>query len=254
MGNRRQFMHSMLACAVALSAAVSFATAAHAAAEPLRVATDATFAPMEFVENGKRTGFDIDLIEALARTMGRPVEWTDIDFKGLVPGLVSRRFDVAISGIYITPERKKVVDFTEPYYHGGLVAMVKQGNTAIKTPADLAGKKVSVQVGTKSVNFLKENYPKVERVEVEKNEQMFNLVEIGRADTAVTGRPAAAYYVKMRPGLRLVEPALTTEEYGIAVRRDQPELTKALNAALEKIKADGTYDQIVKKWFGAAAK
>ncbi|MGL6157747.1 MAG: transporter substrate-binding domain-containing protein, partial [Ralstonia mannitolilytica] len=78
MGNRRQFMHSMLACAVALSAAVSFATAAHAAAEPLRVATDATFAPMEFVENGKRTGFDIDLIEALARTMGRPVEWTDI--------------------------------------------------------------------------------------------------------------------------------------------------------------------------------
>ncbi|AJW46033.1 MULTISPECIES: glutamine ABC transporter substrate-binding protein [Ralstonia] len=254
MGNRRQFMHSMLACAVALSAAVSFATAAHAAAEPLRVATDATFAPMEFVENGKRTGFDIDLIEALARTMGRPVEWTDIDFKGLVPGLVSRRFDVAISGIYITPERKKVVDFTEPYYHGGLVAMVKQGNTAIKTPADLAGKKVSVQVGTKSVNFLKENYPKVERVEVEKNEQMFNLVEIGRADAAVTGRPAAAYYVKMRPGLRLVEPALTTEEYGIAVRRDQPELTKALNAALEKIKADGTYDQIVKKWFGAAAK
>lgn len=253
MGNRRQFMHSMLACAVALSAAVSFATAAHAAAEPLRVATDATFAPMEFVENGKRTGFDIDLIEALARTMGRPVEWTDIDFKGLVPGLVSRRFDVAISGIYITPERKKVVDFTEPYYHGGLVAMVKQGNTAIKTPADLAGKKVSVQVGTKSVNFL-ENYPKVERVEVEKNEQMFNLVEIGRADAAVTGRPAAAYYVKMRPGLRLVEPALTTEEYGIAVRRDQPELTKALNAALEKIKADGTYDQIVKKWFGAAAK
>ncbi|WP_426394656.1 glutamine ABC transporter substrate-binding protein [Ralstonia sp. R-29] len=254
MGNRRRFMHSMLAGAVALSAAASFGPVAHAAGEPLRVATDATFAPMEFVENGKHTGFDIDLIEALARTMGRPVEWTDIDFKGLVPGLISRRFDVAISGIYITPERKKVVDFTEPYYHGGLVAMVKQGNTAIKTPADLAGKKVSVQVGTKSVNYLKENYPQVERVEVEKNEQMFNLVEIGRADAAVTGRPAAAYYVKMRPGLRLVEPALTTEEYGIAVRRDQPELTKALNAALAKIKADGTYDQILKKWFGAAAK
>ena len=254
MGNRRHFMHSMLACAVALSAAASFATAAHAAGEPLRVATDATFAPMEFVENGKRTGFDVELIDALARTMGRPVEWTDIDFKGLVPGLISRRFDVAISGIYITEERKKVVDFTVPYYHGGLVAMVKQGNTAIKTPADLNGKKVSVQVGTKSVNYLKENYPKVERVEVEKNEQMFNLVEIGRADAAVTGRPAAAYYVKARPGLRLVEPALTSEEYGIAVRRDQPELTKALNAALDKIKADGTYDQIVKKWFGAAAK
>ena len=77
MGNRRRFM---LACAAALCAAASFAHVAHAAGEPLRVATDATFAPMEFVENGKRTGFDVDLIEALARTMGRPVEWTDIDF------------------------------------------------------------------------------------------------------------------------------------------------------------------------------
>jgi polar amino acid transport system substrate-binding protein len=217
MGNRRRFM---LACAAALCAAASFAHVAHAAGEPLRVATDATFAPMEFV--------DVDLIEALARTMGRPVEWTDIDFKGLVPGLISRRFDVAISGIYITEERKKVVDFTVPYYHGGLVALVKQGNTSVKTPADLNGKKVSVQVGTKSVNYLKDNYPKVDRVEVEKNQEMFNLVEICRADAAVTGR--------------------------IAVRRDQPELTKALNAALDKIKADGTYDQILKKWFGAAAK
>jgi len=247
-------MHSMLACAVALSAAASFANVAHAAGEPLRVATDATFAPMEFVENGKRTGFDVDLMEALARTMSRPIEWTDIDFKGLVPGLISRRFDVAISGIYITDERKKVVDFTMPYYHGGLVALVKQANTAIKTPADLNGKKVSVQVGTKSVNYLKDNYPKVDRVEVEKNQEMFNLVEIGRADAAVTGRPAAQYYVHARPGLRVIEPALTTEEYGIAVRRDQPDLTRALNAALEKIKADGTYDQILKKWFGAAAK
>jgi len=246
METRRRFM---LACAAALCAAATFA---HAASEPLRVATDATFAPMEFIENGHRTGFDVDLIEALARTMGRTVEWTDIDFKGLVPGLISRRFDVAISGIYITDERKKVVDFTVPYYHGGLVALVKQNNASIKTPADLNGKKVSVQVGTKSVNYLKDSYPQVERVEVEKNQEMFNLVEIGRADAAVTGRPAAQYYVRARPGLRIIEPALTTEEYGIAVRRDQPELTRALNAALQKIKSDGTYDQIVKKWFGAA--
>ncbi|MGT2433702.1 glutamine ABC transporter substrate-binding protein [Cupriavidus basilensis] len=218
----------------------------------LRVATDATFPPMEFVENGKRTGFDVELVEALAKTMGKRVEWTDIDFKGLIPGLISRRFDMAVSGIYITEERRKVVDFTDPYYTGGLVALVKTGNTAINTPADLNGKKVSVQVGTKSVNFLRENYPQVQRVEVEKNQEMFNLVEIGRADAAVTGKPAAMQYVKARGGMRVVEKALTTEEYGMAVRKDTPELTRAVNAALAKLKADGTYAQLIQKWFGAA--
>lgn len=82
----------------------------------------------------------------------------------------------------------------------------------------------------------------------------FNLVEIGRADAAVTGRPAAMQYVKARGGMRVVEKALTTEEYGMAVRKDTPELTRAVNAALAKLKADGTYAQLIQKWFGAAHK
>ncbi|QTD45721.1 glutamine ABC transporter substrate-binding protein [Ottowia testudinis] len=241
--------HLLLA---SLTVALGAAAAPHALAQsgaPIKVATDATFPPMEFVENGKRTGFDIELMEALARSMGRPIEWTDIDFKGLVPGLVSRRFDVALSAIYITDERKKVVDFTQPYYAGGLVVMVKDGNASIAKPADLAGKKVSVQVGTKSVQFLKEKYPQAQLVEVEKNQEMFNLVDIGRADAAVTGKPAAYQYARTRGGLRVLPEQLTTEEYGIAVRKDLPELTKALNDALAKVKADGTYDKIVGKWF-----
>jgi polar amino acid transport system substrate-binding protein len=216
------------------------------------VGTDATFPPMEFVDNGKRTGFDIELVEAIGKVMGKQVEWIDIDFKGLVPGLISKRFDMAVSAIYITDERKKVVDFTTPYYAGGLVAMVKDGNTSIQKLADLDGKKVSVQVGTKSVSYLEQNFPKVQRVEVEKNQEMFNLVDIGRADAAVTGKPAAYQYVRTRPGLRVLPEQITTEEYGMAIRKDTPELTKAVNAALTKLKADGTYDAIVKKWFSAA--
>jgi len=80
----------------------------------IHVATDATFPPFEFYKDGKRTGFDIELIELLAKNMGKKVEWTDIDFKGLIPGLVSRRFDVASSAIYITEERRRVVNFTIP--------------------------------------------------------------------------------------------------------------------------------------------
>jgi polar amino acid transport system substrate-binding protein len=243
---RCHFIHAALALA-ALGATLS-----HAQDNVLRVGTDATFPPMEFVDNGKRTGFDIELMEAIAKNMGKQIEWIDIDFKGLIPGLISKRFDMAVSAIYITDERKKVVDFTDPYYAGGLVAMVKDNNTAIKKLADLDGKKVSVQVGTKSVSYLAEKFPKVLRVEVEKNQEMFSLVDIGRADAAVTGKPAAYQYVRTRGGLRVLDEQLTVEEYGMALRKDTPELTKAVNAALIKLKADGTYAAIVKKWFSGS--
>lgn len=244
MNIRRHFL--LAAAALSLGAA-----SVHAQDNVLRVGTDATFPPMEYVENGKRTGFDIELVEALAKAMGKNVEWVDIDFKGLIPGLMSKRFDMAVSAIYITDERKKVVDFTDSYYAGGLVAMVKDSNTSIKKLADLDGKKVTVQVGTKSVGYLADKHPKVQRVEVEKNQEMFNLVDIGRADAAVTGKPAAFQYVRTRGGMRVLEEQLTTEEYGMAVRKDTPELTKAVNAALAKLKADGSYAALVKKWFPA---
>jgi polar amino acid transport system substrate-binding protein len=238
----------LLLAAAALSLG---AASVHAQDNVLRVGTDATFPPMEYVDNGKRTGFDIELVETLAKAMGKQVEWVDIDFKGLIPGLISKRFDMAVSAIYITDERKKVVDFTDSYYAGGLVAMVKDNNTSIKKLADLDGKKVSVQVGTKSVGYLTEKHPKVQRIEVEKNQEMFNLVDIGRADAAVTGKPAAFQYVRTRGGMRVLDEQLTTEEYGMAIRKDTPELTKAVNAALVKIKADGSYAALIKKWFPA---
>ena len=239
--NRR----SLLGLAAGLTLALG--GVAHAA-DPIRVGTDATFPPFEYSENGKRVGFDVELIEAIGKVLGRPIEWTEIDFKGLVPGLIANRFDVAASAIYITDERAKVVDFTDSYYPGGLVIMTKTGNTAIKGPDDLAGKKVSVQVGTKSVGYLKDKYPNIERVEVEKNQEMFELVESGRADAAVTGKPAAKVYAKARGTLQLVEPSLTVEEYAFALRKDEGDLIKQFNAALKTLKADGTYDKLVAKY------
>ncbi|ACD18786.1 transporter substrate-binding domain-containing protein [Paraburkholderia phytofirmans] len=242
-----------LACVTVAVTFAGFSGAASAQTpDVLNVATDATFPPMEYTENGARTGFDVDLMNALAKAMGKKVQWTDIDFKGLIPGLIAHRFDAAISGIYITDERAKVVDFTDSYYAGGLVVLVKS-NSPIKSVEELNGKKVSVQVGTKSVNFLRDNFPQINRVEVEKNQEMFDLVGIGRADAAVTGKPAAYQLVKTRGGFRVLDKPLTTEAYGIAVRKDEPQLKAAFNTALAKIKADGTYAAIVKKWFGATA-
>ncbi|MGN1057569.1 MAG: transporter substrate-binding domain-containing protein [Comamonas sp.] len=240
---RRTVLHAALAVCC-----ISTTSLTMAQSNVLKVATDATFPPMQFVDNGKITGFDVELVEAMAQKMGKQVEWINTDFKGLIPGLVAKRYDMAVSAIYITDERKKVVDFSDSYYAGGLVAMVKT-DSPIQTLKDLDGKKVSVQVGTKSVGYLTEHYPKVQRVEVEKNQEMFNLVAIGRADAAVTGKPAAFQYIRTRGGMRVLSEALTTEEYGMAIRKDQPELKQSVNKALADLKADGQYQALVEKWF-----
>lgn len=222
--------------------------ASQAASDTIRVVTDPTFPPMEMTVDGKRTGFDIELTEALAQAMGKKIAWTDIDFKGLIPAVISGRADAAMSAIYITDERKKAVDFTDSYYAGGLVVLTKQDGP-VKTLKDLDGKRVTVQVGTKSVNYMQQHYPKVQRVEVEKNQEMFNLVDIGRADAAVTGKPAAKLFAQQNPGFTVLGEQITTEEYGIAVSKNQPELTQELNQALKTIRANGVYQRLVDKWF-----
>ena len=233
----------------ALSTLALAANLAHAQDNVLRVGTDATFPPMEFVENGKRTGFDIELVEAMAKAMGKQVEWVDIDFKGLIPGLISQALRHGRVGHLHHRRAQEGGRLHRPLLRGRPGGHGQGRQHAIKKLSDLDGKKVTVQVGTKSVGYLQEHFPKVQRVEVEKNQEMFNLVDIGRADAAVTGKPAAFQYVRTRGGLRVLDEQLTTEEYGMALRKDTPELTKAVNAALAKLKADGTYAAIVKKWF-----
>lgn len=255
-----RFARSLVAVAVcaAFTVAAPAARAADAVMTEIaktgvfRVGVDATFAPFEFVKDGKKTGFDIELVEALAKKIGaKKVEWVDIDFKGLIPGLLANRFDMISSAMYITDARKKVVDFSDTYYPGGLVVMVKAGNKTIKTPADLAGKTVAVQIGTKSAKYLPEHYPSAKVVEVETNAEMFGQVETGRTDAVVTGKPAAKLYAQNHPSVKVLDEQVTVEEYGFAVRKDNPDLLNSINASLAALKADGTYAKLVDKWFEA---
>ncbi|MCP1572744.1 polar amino acid transport system substrate-binding protein [Herbaspirillum rubrisubalbicans] len=234
-----------------ICAAMPAAQAAQPTDNVIRVGTDATFPPMEFVKDGKRTGFDVELMEALVKTMGKKIQWIDIDFKGLIPGLISNRFDIAASAIYMTDERRKVVAFSDPYYRGGLAVLVRRDDSSIKVPEDLnKGKRVSVQVGTKSVGYLKENFPGVERVEVEKNQAMFDLLATGRVNAVVTGRPAAVEYARTQPLVRVLDKGLTTELYGFAMRKDDTALAEQLNKALQTLRINGTYTALTNKWFG----
>jgi polar amino acid transport system substrate-binding protein len=216
----------------------------------LTVGTDATFKPFEYKSNGNYEGFDIELIQAVAKELGADkVEYVDTEFKGLIPGLLAKKYDVIVSAMYITDERKQTINFSDSYFPGGLSIMVKKDDSNIKGVNDLKGKKVSVQVGTKSAKYLEEKYPDVTLVKVETNNEMFLELETGKVDAVVTGLPAAKTYAKEKGTVKVLNDTLTEEFYGYGLRKDDEELTKAINDALKRVKDNGTYAKIEKKWF-----
>ena len=219
---------------------------------PLRVGTDATFPPFEQTSpGGDKSGFDIDLVTAIAKHAGiANVEFQQVPFGQLVSGLMANHIDLAASAIYITPQRAAVVDFSAPYFTGGLAVMVKPDDTSVTKPEDLNGKTVAVQVGTKSVNFLQQNFPNVTLHIAQTNDQMFQSLESQQADAVVTGLPAAKYYIKVHGGAKVLGFTLTQEQYGLAVRKTDPELLAAVNAALAAFAADGSLAAMERKWFG----
>lgn len=217
----------------------------------LYVGTDATFQPFEYVENDEYMGFDIDLMRALGAEMGYDdVEFVNTDFKGLIPGLTAKKFDVIASGMYITDERKESISFTDTYYPGGLSIMVLKDDDSVSGIEDLKDKKVAVQVGTKSVTYLEENYPDIKRVEVETNNEMFMSLESGKADAVITGRPAAKVYASQSDKVKVLDYPVTEELYGFGIRKEDTELLDEMNAALAAIKENGVYDEISAKYFG----
>ncbi|WP_432361369.1 transporter substrate-binding domain-containing protein [Sporosarcina sp. UB5] len=216
----------------------------------LRVGTDATFKPFEYKSGGEFQGYDIDLIKAIAKELGADkVEFVDTEFKGLIPGLQAKKFDLIVSAMYITDERKKTIDFSDSYFPGGLSIMVQEDNNAITTLEDLSGKDVAVQIGTKAVEFLEENVPEANLVKVEKNTEMFLELETGKVDAVVTGLPAAKVYVKENGKMKVLEETLTEEHYGYGIRKENAEFREAVNKALQTLKDNGTYDEITSKWF-----
>lgn len=223
-----------------------------AGAKPLRVGTDATFPPFEqTAADGAKSGFDIDLVTAAAQRAGiKSIDIQQVPFGQLVPGLMADHIDLAISAIYITPERAKVVDFSRPYFTGGLCAMLKPDETGITKPEDLNGKTVAVQVGTKSVAFLQQNFPNATLRIAQTNDQMFQSLQSRQADAVVTGLPAAKYYIKVHGGAKLAPFTLTHEQYGIAVRKTDTALRDAIDAALSALDADGSLKALEAKWFG----
>lgn len=220
--------------------------------EVYSVATDNGYVPFEFIDedSGDLVGFDIDLITALAEEAGIEIEFEVLEFDGIVAGVSSGRFDIAIAGMTITEEREESIDFTQPYYEAGLILAVLDGNDEIESIDDVEGKVVATRTGSTSQEYLEAN--------TDANAEAFpGIIEAyqnvlaGRADAVLYDLPNVEYYSEKEAGgdLKTVGDKLTGEDYGIAFPKGS-ELRDVIDDALSTLKENGTYDDIYEEWFG----
>jgi glutamine transport system substrate-binding protein len=217
----------------------------------LLVATDTAFVPFEFKQDGKYTGFDIELWDAVAKEAGFKYSLRPMDFNGIIPGLQTRNIDVALAGITIRDDRKKVIDFSDPYYESGLAILVGKDNNQIKTAQDLQGKTVAVKIGTATVDYLKANVPSAKLKLFPNIDNAFLELQTGRVDAVVHDTPNLQYFAKTagEGRVKVVGSLKSGDFYGIAFPKGS-ELVPAVNKALKTLQANGQYDAIYKKWFG----
>ena len=221
----------------------------------LKIGINAEYPPFEFVdEAGNIVGFDPDLLAAIAEAAGFEYEFINTRWDGIFVALASGEFDAVMSAATITDERKQMVDFSDPYFNAGQMIAVRADETGITGPDDLAGKKVGVQLGTTGDIWLTEK-TKAEVVRYDENTLAFQALAAGDVDAAVADGPTVIAIIQANPEMKLkVLPGVYTEEqYGIAVRKDRPEVLAAINKGLAAVKASGKYDEIYNKWFGVPA-
>ncbi len=217
------------------------------------VGTNAEYPPFEYVdEDGNITGFDVDIINAIAEKQGLEVQLVNTRWDGIFVALASGEFDMVISAATITDERKETVNFTDPYFNAGqMIAVRKEDAGNITSPDDLPGLTVGVQLGTTGDIAASE----MEGVTVERYDeitQAFQALANGSVDAIVNDGPVSADIIRSNPEFNctMVGEPFTDELYGMAVRKELPDLLASLNEGLAAIKADGTYDEIYNKYFG----
>lgn len=216
--------------------------------EKLYVGTNAEFEPFEYRESGNIVGFDIELVNEISKLINREIEIEDMAFDGLLPALQTKKIDLIIAGMTATEERKKNVNFSEPYYKSQQAMVVYNDENNIKTFDDLVGKEVGVILGYTGDIIVSE----IENVRVQRynatSEAIMGL-KAKKVQAVVLDYEPAKNYSAQNPELKLVETASESEEYAIAVRKEDTQLLEDINKALTTLKENGTYETLLNKYF-----
>ena len=222
----------------------------------LTVVAELGFAPFEYMDEktGEPVGFDVDVINAVAEKMGLTASYLpNQKFDTLVPIIKQGgKADVSIAAVTITDERLESVDFSEPYLDSNQAIVVAKGSSETEETLNDASKQVVCQGGTTGDEWIGENLPDAVRVPVDDVTAALTGVQTGLYQAMVVDLPVASYMLAQSfSDLQIVKEIPTGEQYGIAVSKDNPELTQAVNKALEDMKSDGTMKEIETKWFGS---
>lgn len=240
-----------------LGAALMSPATASADDENYLVATDITFAPFEFQdEQGNFVGIDIDLMNEIAKDQGFGVTIKPLGFDAALQAVQANQADGVIAGMSITDERKKVFDFSEPYFDSGVQMAVLATNDDIKSYEDLKGKRVAVKNGTEGAKFaesIKDKYG-FSTVYFADSASMYDEVRTGNSQAIFDDYPVLAYGIAQGNGFKTVTPKEKGSSYGFAVNKGHnAELLHKFNAGLEDLKKSGRYDEILKGYLGEGA-
>jgi polar amino acid transport system substrate-binding protein len=216
--------------------------------EPLTVGSDIPYPPFEQGKPGNYTGFDIELMEAIAEKIGRKAEFQDTSFETIFRDVAQGKFEAVISAATITEEREKAVDFSNPYYLSEQAVLVKEGSD-VKSISDLEGQTVAAQQGTTGLELAKEELGESEIRPFPEGPDAVNALKAGVVEGVIIDAPVAQNAVEKSGGVEIAEKIPTEEEYGIAVAQGEEGLLDEINQGLEEVMDDGTYKTIYKKWF-----
>lgn len=220
-------------------------------AEKIVFGTNAEFPPFEFVSAngviGEFDGIDIAIADSIAKENGMTAEISNMEFDSLLIALENDQVDAVIAGMTVTPDRAKAVDFSTPYYEATQVMIVKE-DSDVKKAGDMAGKKIAVIQGyTGEVCVSEMGY---DYVSFKKGTDAIMELVNGKADVVVIDSATAGKYVSDNEGLKIVEDseAFASEEYAIAVKKDNKELLDKINASIEKMLTEGKVAELADKY------
>jgi polar amino acid transport system substrate-binding protein len=222
----------------------------------LRVATDSESIPFSYLnlETNELDGLMIDIIKEVGDKMGVEIELDNMEWNALIPSLQTNKVDLVVAAMYITDERKEVINFTEPIYGYGEGLIVKEGNTETKSLEDLRGKVIGVQVGTSYKDMLDEQAKElgIEINSYKMSPDMVKDLENGRIDAMLADKPIFEYIKQVNPGMKIH----VVQEYesqlfgdiGIALNKENVKLLNELNEVIAGMKDDGSLREIYDKW------
>jgi polar amino acid transport system substrate-binding protein len=220
--------------------------------EKLTVGSDVPYPPFEEFGKSKTEfqGFDIELMEAIAKKLGREVEFKDTSFDTIFRDLAQGKFDAVASATTITDEREESVDFTNPYYLPSAQSIVVvKGATGLDSAKDLEGKVVGVQQGTTGQEYVEEEIDTKELRTYPQGPDTIPALKAGTIDAVVIDRPVAENAIEADSGIEISGGIETEEQYGFVVQQGDEELLDELNEGLAEVIDSGEYKTIYTKWF-----